>query len=124
LPTLWFRNTWTLGYDNYDVPSAVGNIGQSNQNKPPRIRRAYLAAEGDPDLLFCGNETNTKRFNNFDDGKRFYKDGINDHIIHGAETVNPEKTGTKAAANYDITIPAKGSIRIELRLSDKQENGF
>jgi hypothetical protein len=101
-------------------------ISASNQIKINHyeLGELYLAAEGNPDLLFCGNETNTKRFNNFDDGKRFYKDGINDHIIHDAETVNPEKTGTKAAP---ITISAsrlKESYTMRLRLSDNQENGF
>jgi hypothetical protein len=123
LPTLWFRNTWTLGYD-HDVPSFSAISANQIKINHYELGELYLAAEGNPDLLFCGNETNTKRFNNFDDGKRFYKDGINDHIIHGAETVNPDKTGTKAAANYDINIPAKESYIIKLRLSDKQENDF
>jgi hypothetical protein len=123
LPTLWFRNTWTLGYDN-QVPSlSAASAGQVKINHH-ELGELHLIAEGAPGLLFCNNETNTKRFNNFDDGKRFYKDGINDYIIHGAETVNPEKTGTKAAVNYDITIPAKGEYVLRLILSDKKENTF
>ena len=42
--------------------------------------------------LFTDNETNTKRLYNFDNGKQFYKDGVNDYIIYGnSGAVNPEK---------------------------------
>ena len=38
----------------------------------------------------------------------YFKDGINNYIVSGeTSAVNPNKTGTKAAANYDIVI--KGS---------------
>src|SRR5207342_3211780 len=36
------------------------------------------------------------------------KDGINDHVVAGADTVNPAGTGTKAAAWYRLTVPAGG----------------
>ena len=54
----------------------------------------------------------------------FYKDGINDHIVHGADTINPKKTGTKAAVNYDITVPAKQSVTLRLRLTQDAKNNF
>lgn len=121
LPTLWFRNTWTLGY-GHDVPtlSAV-SAGQIKINHT-ELGELYLAAEGNPELLFCNNETNTRRFNHFDGGEKYFKDGINDHLIHGADSVNPDKAGTKAAVNYDIAIPAGGSYIIRLRLSDNAAN--
>src|ERR1019366_427259 len=61
---------------------------------------------------------------NYDDGKPFHKDGINDYIIHGVNTINLKKTGTKAAVNYDITVPAKQSVTLRLRLSTNASNGF
>ncbi len=36
------------------------------------------------------------------------KDGINDHVVVGAPTVNPDGTGTKAAAWYQVTVAAGG----------------
>ncbi|HEY6492373.1 MAG TPA: hypothetical protein VIZ43_03810 [Trebonia sp.] len=41
---------------------------------------------------------------------RYPKDGIADHVLHQADTVNPAGTGTKAAAHVrlDITPPAVG----------------
>src|SRR6185437_8887533 len=51
-------------------------------------------------------------------------DGINDHIVHGSNTVNEKKTGTKAAVNYDIIVPAKQSVTLRLRLSTDVDNCF
>ncbi|WP_428331269.1 MGH1-like glycoside hydrolase domain-containing protein [Mucilaginibacter sp.] len=123
LPTIWFRNTWAWGYDDYKpelTADSNGVIGIFHKT----LGQLWLNTEGTPDLLFCDNETNTKRLYNYDDGKPFYKDGINDHLVSGANTVNPKKTGTKAAANYDINVPAKQSVTIKLRLSDNANNGF
>jgi hypothetical protein len=44
------------------------------------------------------------------------KDGINDHVVSGAATVNPAGSGTKAAAWYQVTVPAGGSAELRLRL--------
>lgn len=123
LPTIWFRNTWVLGYDN-DVPQLSASSANAVKINHKELGEMYLLSDGTPEQLFCNNDTNTIRLNNHDDGKRFYKDGINDHLLHGAETVNPEKTGTKAAVNYDIEIAAKGEYVIKLRLSPAESAGF
>jgi hypothetical protein len=123
LPTLWFRNTWAWGNDNY-VPQLSADSHGVVEVYHKDLGQYWLNAEGAPELLFCDNETNTKRLYSYDAGKPFYKDGINDHIVHGAETVNPKKTGTKASANYDLNIKAKQSITLRLRLSANATNGF
>ena len=52
-------------------------------------------------------------------GRPYVKDGINDFIVHGRrEAVNPNKTGTKAAAHYPLTVAAGASQVVRLRLSD------
>ena len=45
------------------------------------------------------------------------KDGINDYIVDGAASVNPERVGTKAALHYLLEVPAGGTKEIRLRLS-------
>ena len=45
----------------------------------------------------------------------FPKDGINDHVVHGADTV-AHGAGTKAAAWYQITLEPGASAEIRLRL--------
>src|SRR6202000_3403684 len=116
LPTVWFRNTWAWGYDDYKPElsdDSHGIVDIFHQD----LGQYWLKTEGDPELLFCENETNTKRLYNYDDGNPFYKDGINDYIIHGAATINPKKVGTKVAVNYDIKVAAKQSVTLRLRLS-------
>ena len=49
----------------------------------------------------------------------YVKDGINNYVVNGAaDAVNPEKTGTKAAAHYRLTVEAGESRVVRLRLSD------
>lgn len=123
LPTLWFRNTWAWGYDDYK-PQLTADSPGIIEAYHKDLGQLWLNAESSPEFLFCDNETNTKRLYNYDDGNPFYKDGINDFVVHGADTINPKQTGTKAAVNYDITIPAKQSVTLRLRLSADVDNGF
>jgi len=123
LPTLWFRNTWGLGYDNYS-PSLTADSHGVIEVYHKDLGQYWLNAEGSPELIFCDNESNAKRLYNYDDGKHFYKDGINDYIVHGAATVNSQKTGTKASVNFDVNVPAKQSVTLRLRLSTNANNGF
>jgi len=123
LPTVWFRNTWAWGYDNY-VPELTADSHGVIEIYHQQFGQMWLNAEGSPELVFCDNETNTRRLYNINDGRQFYKDGINDYIVHGAATVNPKKTGTKAAVNFDVNVPAKQSVTLRLRLSTDASNGF
>jgi hypothetical protein len=123
LPTVWFRNTWDWGYDDYrphlrqDSPGVMDIYHKD-------LGQYWLKADGEAEFLFCDNETNNKRLYNYDDGRPFYKDGINEYLIHGANAINPQNSGTKAAVNYDITIPAKQSTTIRLLLTQDAKNGF
>lgn len=123
LPTIWFRNTWAWGYDNY-LPELTADSHGVIEIYHIKFGQLWLNGEGSPETLFCDNETNNPRLYNFNDGKSYYKDGINNHVVNGADTVNPKKTGTKAAINYDITVKAKDSCVIRLRLSKDAKNGF
>ncbi len=44
------------------------------------------------------------------------KDGINDHVISGAPTVNPDRTGTKCAFWYQVTLAGGATAELRLRL--------
>lgn len=123
LPTVWFRNTWDWGYDDYKPRLRQDSPGVMDIYHKD-LGQYWLKADGQPAFLFCDNETNTKRLYNYDDGKPFYKDGINDYLVHGASSINPQNAGTKAAINYDITVPAKQNIIIRLRLTQDANNSF
>jgi len=109
LPTLWFRNTWSWGRDQRRP--LLRARGRSSVNAGDY----HLIWEGSPELLFCDNDTNSQRLFGVA-GPRYPKDGINDYLIHGAQTVNPYRVGTKCAARYELTIPARASAVVRLRL--------
>ncbi|HMK10034.1 MAG TPA: hypothetical protein VK461_00480, partial [Acidimicrobiales bacterium] len=113
LPTLWFRNTWVWGID--DRKPTLSTEAGYMLAEHHELGRYVLTVEGDPELLFCDNETNTQRLWGTP-GPAFAKDGINDHVIHGASTVNPAMVGTKVAARYHLTVApgATEEVRFEL----------
>ena len=116
LPTAWFRNTWSWGYDDYQPSIFAGEHGQMVIDHK-LLGGFNLYCDGNPQLLFTDNESNSKRLYDFDDGQQFYKDGINDYLVsNNAAAINPENRGTKASANYDITIGAEDYVVIRLRL--------
>ena len=122
IPQIWFRNTWSWGYDDYKPGINTGNKNYlllSHQN----IGNYSLFYEENPELLFCDNDTNIKKLYNVD-SEGLFKDGINDFIVKGKKEAVNNTAGTKAGINYKITLPALGSKVIRLRLkanSDKSE---
>ena len=50
------------------------------------------------------------------DSPAFPKDGINDHVVAGAPTVNPEGTGTKCAAWYQLMVEPGQTQVVRVRL--------
>ena len=79
----------------------------------------YLACEGDVPFLFTENETNTLRIFGVPNRTPYVKDSINDFVVDGqGDRLNPEKTGTKAAAHYRLTVGPGECRTIRLRLSD------
>ncbi len=120
LPTLFFRNTWAWGDDSDGVPSQrPALVLQPNGTvlvEGSALKTYVCHADGQPNWLFCDNETNKARFLDGQTGPRYPKDGINNHLLHGADTVNPDGMGTKAAAHYALTIRAGQSATVRLRL--------
>ena len=119
LPTLWFRNRWSWGRDN-PRPSLQAVAGKAAVVKASEadLGERYLYCDGQASLLFTENETNAKRLFGGENRTPFVKDGINNFIVHGqTDAVNPEKTGTKAAAHYRLTVPAGKCEIVRLRLT-------
>jgi Mannosylglycerate hydrolase MGH1-like glycoside hydrolase domain len=117
LPTLWFRNTWAWGRDDrHPWLQLDGNHVEASHDL---FGQRWLAAEGatTASWLFCDNETNFERLYRSPNSTPFPKDGINDHIVQGAGTVNPANSGTKAAAWYRLTIDPGATATVRLRLS-------
>ena len=122
LPTIWFRHTWSSDgggpkptLRHMEVGSGVKVVAASH----PELDERFLYCEGAAPLLFTENETNHQRLFGSENLTRYVKDGINDYVVHGrGEAVNPERNGTKAAAHYQLSVPAGGKTEIRLRLTD------
>src|SRR4029077_1443928 len=121
IPTLWFRNTWAWGLDDRVPSIRAENGGLVAEHH--ELGRRTLMCDGSPDLLFCDNETNTQRLWGLEGRSRFPKDGINDHIVNGAATVNPDKQGTKAAFRHHVSVGPGQTVAIRLRLSPDGKAG-
>jgi hypothetical protein len=79
----------------------------------------YLYCERDIPLLFTENETNNERLFGKPNASAYVKDGINNYVVQGnRNSINPEKTGTKSAAHYQLNVGAGKTATIRLRLSD------
>ena len=123
LPTLWFRNRWAWN-PNVNKPSLHAESRDLIADDPVLGRR-HLVSDGTPDLLFCDNETNMVRcFRGGKSASQYPKDGINDHVVNDAATVNPNGTGTKAAFWHRLTVAAGATATVRLRLSDAAGAGL
>jgi hypothetical protein len=120
LPTAWFRNTWSWG-DQEPTPQLAAGTASTIAIDHPLFGALELVAGDGPDgvaptLLFCDNETNTARLYDDPEPIPYPKDGINDHVIAGADTVNPARQGTKAACWYEFEVAAGETVELRLLL--------
>ncbi len=126
LPTVWFRNTWSWGGRNrrpelHEARPAPNPVIELNHAQPGN---QWLHCEGSPELLFTENETNARRLFGVENRTPHVKDGINDYVVHGAKyAVNPEHSGTKAAAHYKLTVGAGETVVARLRLTNSDLKG-
>ncbi|MDX6724346.1 MAG: hypothetical protein QOD73_2750, partial [Solirubrobacteraceae bacterium] len=114
LPTLWFRNRWS--WDPGAYRPAIRDDAGALVAEDPAIGRMTLSGSGDPTTLFCDNETNARRLWGAA-APACPKDGINDHVVAGAATVNLEGVGTKAALWYRLEVDAGATSEVRLRLT-------
>lgn len=125
LPTLWFRNTWSWGYDQgpmEDVPKKpemhASKDADSICTLHPVDGSYTLYAEGAKELLFTENETNNEKLFQTKNASPYVKDAFHRYLIENdKQSVNPSQIGTKGAAVYRENIPSKGQCTIRLRLS-------
>jgi hypothetical protein len=120
LPTVWFRNRWGWEPDRYraELFALDDRIVADHRE----LGRRVLTGSGDPELLFCENETNAKRLWNAAPTPPYPKDGIGDHVMTGAQTVNPDRRGTKAALWYRLSVAAGETQEIRLRFSSSSRD--
>jgi len=133
LPTLWFRNTWSWGYEKGPMGDVPGKPDLSQiengadiatvEATHPAAGKYYLYAEKAERLLFTDNETNAVRFENFANGNPYVKDAFHRYLINGEkEALNPARQGTKVAALYRGDIAPGQSRVLRLRLANQRHS--
>ena len=126
LPTIWFRNNWNWGHGNYEpqLKSSVNGVINIDHDSIP-LKRLYSRDQSSV-ALFCNNETNPAKILNTASSAKFFKDGINDFLIHNnTNAINKDQCGTKACFLIDTEIEAKESKVFEFRLSSHEmEDAF
>jgi hypothetical protein len=125
LPTLWFRNIWSWGYDVekpklkiYDRNDRFSTI----EAEHPNLGKRWLYCAQKPQLLFTENNTNYQRLSGEKNQSPYVKDSFHDYAVKGEKSaVNPDNIGTKFAAYYTLEIEGKKNTTIQLRLCDNPE---
>ncbi len=128
LPTAWFRNLWSWepGIAKPTITATTAPKGSAARLVLESDRLGTLALVGGPgqdggapEPLVCDNETNAAKLWGSPGaeipGPRYPKDGISDHVVHGAASVNPSLTGTKAALHYHFEVEAGATVSVRLR---------
>jgi hypothetical protein len=103
LPQLWARNTWSWspgGTRPLLKRLDETTVAATRANEPSRSWHV----EGGAELLFCENETNTRRLFGLE-GTGPFKDGFNDFLVEGAQqAVSADGEGTKCAAHVKLWL--------------------
>jgi hypothetical protein len=105
LPTLWFRNTWS-----WDKGATKPTMRQVEKGailtSHAQLGDRMLDCDGNPELLFTENESNASRLWGQTNPSPYVKDAFHNYLIScNRDAVNPNKSGTKAAAHYRLEVP-------------------
>ena len=121
LPTAWFRNTWSWDHGSPKPslaarrrrrrPASTTRSVVSSSCWPGRgrtgRRRRRCSATTRPTSAGCSAPIPVRSIP---------KDGINDHVVRGDATVNPDRVGTKVSLWYRLEVGAGDSAELRLRL--------
>lgn len=121
LPTLWFRNQWSWhgSTERPTLRDISSDPGRSEvEVADSKLGKLCFYGEGNAPLLFTENETNTQRIFGVANRSPYVKDSIDSYVVHEQQdAVNPEKTGTKVAVHYHLTVQPGECRVVRLRLS-------
>jgi hypothetical protein len=126
LPQAWFRNTWSWTEPQGARPD-IEEVPSTGDHAALRLRHdelgtMHLYLQGDAELLFTNNETNTQRLWGASPRRPHVKDAFHERVVRGdVAAVNPTRHGTKAAGWYRFFVPAGGSVRVLVRLSSEEQ---
>ncbi len=123
LPHLWYRNTWSWGYNSPrpEICAVEGGAYTRHRHLGERWWYARGADGALPALLFTENDTNTERLFGVPNSSPYVKDGINEAVVYGrADRVNPASQGTKAAAHFKVVVPPGENYSVFMRFTNRE----
>jgi hypothetical protein len=126
LPQAWFRNRWSWSDDHARPEMLEGTPGVVAGNHE-LLGRFTVSFEAQDRLAFCDNETNYPKVFGTTGPPGYYKDGIDEFIVHGdQDAINPAARGTKVAGVYHRHVQAGGTevVRVRLHLGAGAAPGF
>lgn len=121
LPSAWFKNTWSWGGSAHRPRLSVAQAASGFSYllaEHPSLGPYALMYEGEPELLFTENDTNTARLFGTPTATPYVKDAFHRRVVQGERgAVNPARQGSKAALWYHMVIPPGESASLRLRLT-------
>jgi hypothetical protein len=123
LPTLWFRNRWSWDPDRPKVASLFASSDALIAAKEESLGSWTLEGPPAEEVLFTENETNNLLLFGSPNTSPYTKDAFHRHVIEGeVGAVNPDQTGTKAAAVYrrDLGPGEEWTLRFRLRAGPQE----
>ncbi len=120
LPTLWYRNNWSWGYNTYKPGLSKADNSRIEIHHESLPFKNLYARQEPSEVVFCENETNYEKLGEPQKEAEFFKDGINDYLVHGLEKINPNQMGTKASFIVDVELEPGESRTFDFRLSPHQ----
>jgi hypothetical protein len=137
LPHLWFRNTWSWGYDTKRplIKAMTESCSAETEHRhlgkwfwyvdpEPQVRDAagkLVTGKGPirPRWLVTENDTNMKRLFNKPNALPNVKDAFHAAVIAGKlDECNSSLKGTKAAAHVQAMVPPGGSLTVRWRYTN------
>ncbi|MDX2134163.1 MAG: glucosidase [Saprospiraceae bacterium] len=117
LPTLWFRNLWTVGLLNEKPQIRLGDDVGSAVLNHETLGEYHFYFNDARHLFFTDNETNNERIWGQPNASPFVKDAFHTALIEGMPDWMAEKTaGTKFAPAYHIHLDGGKSGAFTFRL--------
>jgi hypothetical protein len=120
LPTMWFRNTWSWGYPE----GPMRDVTQRPSIELGALGKGWFSAVADHPVLgtyrmWCAESSDLWFTENNSPGDGGHtKDAFHRRLIDGdSGAVNPHRTGTKVASWHPMTVPARGSRSVLVRLA-------
>ncbi|EFA79031.1 hypothetical protein PPL_08500 [Heterostelium album PN500] len=144
LPHLWYRNTWSWGYNDrrpymralrpgvligeevhigkrYYASTDQQQSNNSSGNKSTTTNNSGSggqAWESPVRYMFTENDTNSERLFNWPNASPYVKDGINNAVIKGWDDVVNESSGTKVAAKFHRVLEPGQSYTVKVRFAN------